>query len=224
MSHAARAAGVQIVTGDTKVVPRGRGDGIFINTAGVGVLEHDHVIAPASIRPGDVLLLSGDLGRHGMAVMSAREGLQFASEIQSDAASLWPVVESLLQARVRVHCLRDLTRGGLATALVELAETSHIPIEIDENAVPVLPAVQAPCELLGLDPFYVACEGRFVALVHPDDADRALHAVRVHDVAAAAAIIGGVRGARAGAVVARTALGTSRLVDMFSGEQLPRIC
>lgn len=224
MSSAAREAGVEIVTGDTKVVPHGRGDGIFINTAGIGLIEHDQVIAPSSVRTNDAILLSGDIGRHGIAVLSAREGLEFGTEVQSDSASLWSLVEALLDAQIEVHCLRDLTRGGLASALVEIAEAAQVPIEITETSIPVIPGVQAPCELLGLDPLYVANEGRLVAFVKPDHADRALVIMRGHQVGAAACVIGAVRGGRPGYVVARTALGTSRLVDMFSGEQLPRIC
>lgn len=224
MSAAARAAGVPIVTGDTKVVPRGHGDGVFINTSGVGVVEHAGVIAPASVQSGDAIVLSGDLGRHGIAVLSAREGLRFETDVRSDSAPLWEPVQALLAAGIDVHCLRDLTRGGLASALVEIAEAAALPLEIDEAAIPVLPGVQAPCELLGLDPLYVANEGRFIAFVPPAQAERTVATLRAHAVCAGACIIGRVGGARSGMVTARTLLGTSRLVDMFSGEQLPRIC
>ncbi len=224
MRRAADAAGVQVVTGDTKVVPRGRGDAIFINTSGIGLIEHEQTIGPASIRPGDSVLLSGDIGRHGIAVLSAREGLEFETDLKSDAANLWPIVESLLGAGIEIHCLRDLTRGGLASALVELAEAARVSIEIDENAIPVIPAVRAPCELMGLDPIYVANEGRLIAFVQADRADEAIRLMRLHAPAVAACRIGRVAPAPAGRVTARTALGTTRLLDMFSGEQLPRIC
>lgn len=224
MRGAADAAGVQIVTGDTKVVPRGRGDAIFINTSGIGFLEHEHLIGPASIRPGDAVLVSGDIGRHGIAVLSAREGLQFETDLQTDSANLWPIVESLLGAGIEIHCLRDLTRGGLASALVELAEAARVSIEIDEPVIPVIPAVRAPCELLGLDPMYVANEGRLIAFVQADQADEAIRIMRSHAPAVAACTIGRVAAAPPGRVTARTALGTTRLLDMFSGEQLPRIC
>lgn len=224
MSAASRAAGVPIVTGDTKVLPRGRGDGVFVNTSGVGVVEHGNVIAPGSVRRGDAIVLSGDLGRHGIAVLSAREGLRFETDVQSDSAPLWEPVRSLLAAQVEVHCLRDLTRGGLASALVEIAESAALPVQIDEAAVPVLPDVRAACELLGLDPLHVANEGRFVAFVPGEQAEPAVAALLACPQSAGACVIGRVAGARPGMVVARTPLGTTRLVDMFSGEQLPRIC
>lgn len=224
MRVAADAANVQIVTGDTKVVPHGRGDAIFINTSGVGLIEHEQVIGPASILAGDAVLISGDIGRHGIAVLSAREGLEFETDLKSDSANLWPIVESLLNAGIAIHCLRDLTRGGLASALVELAEAARVSIEIDEPAIPVIPAVQAPCELMGLDPLYVANEGRLVAFVRAELADEAVRIMRKQAIAAAACRIGSVCATRPGFVTARTALGTARLVDMFSGEQLPRIC
>jgi len=165
MAEAARKAGVQIVTGDTKVVERGKGDGLYVNMAGIGWVEHDRVIAPASVRPGDVVLLSGDIGRHGMAILALREGLAFESSIESDCAPLWPAVEALFAAGVEVHCLRDLTRGGLATAVIEIAETAGRAVALEEAAVPVCEPVRGACEILGLDPLYVANEGRFVAFV-----------------------------------------------------------
>ena len=168
MREAAREAGVRLVTGDTKVVDRGKGDGLFINTAGIGVVESTTPVAPGSIRPGDAVLVSGDIGRHGMAVMAVREGIEFESAIESDSGCVAHMVLDLLEAGIQVHCLRDLTRGGLASALVEIAEAAHRPTEIDEAAVPVIDQVRGACEILGLDPHYVANEGRFIAFVPPD--------------------------------------------------------
>jgi len=224
MAEAARAVGVHIVTGDTKVVDRGKGDGVYINTAGVGEVVAAEPIGPLSIAPGDVILLSGDVGRHGMAIMAAREGLAFESTIESDSAPLVGPVLALLEAGIRVHCLRDLTRGGLATALVELASHCGLRFEIEEARIPVRPDVHAACEILGLDPLYVACEGRFVAFVHPDDASRALDVLRAHPVSAEAVAIGHVSAVRDGRVVLRSLIGAERLLTMLSGEQLPRIC
>ncbi len=224
MRAAAAAAGVTIVTGDTKVVDRGKGDGIFINTSGVGVVEHALSIAPASVRPGDCILLSGDIGRHGVAILAAREALGFEPAPATDSAPLHEPVARLLRAGVEVRCLRDLTRGGLASAVIEIAEAGGVPVELDERSIPVDGAVRGACEILGLDPLYVANEGRFVAFVPERDAGRALEALRGHPVSAGACRIGAVRGGRAGQVTMRTAIGASRIVEMFSGEQLPRIC
>ncbi len=224
MARSAEEAGVTIVTGDTKVVDRGKGDGIFVNTAGVGIVEQVDPIAPSQVRPGDAILVSGDLGRHGIAIMAAREGLAFETTIESDTAPLWSLVDSLLRANIPCHCLRDLTRGGLASALVEVAEAAGVPIEIDETRIPVCDQVRGACEMLGLDPAYVANEGRLVAFVPAADAERAVRAMRTHPAGRQACAIGTVTGDRQGVVTARTALGTLRYVDMFSGEQLPRIC
>jgi hydrogenase expression/formation protein HypE len=220
---AASAAGVRIVTGDIKVVERGKGDQLYLNTAGVGFVTHGVTISPSEIRPGDSVLISGDVGRHGVAVMVAREGLSLEEPLLSDCAPLVAPVMDLLDQGVRVHCLRDLTRGGLATALNELASAAGARVEIDEAAVEVQHSVHAVCELLGLDPLYVANEGRFVALVDPGDAERALDVLRKHAVSAGARCIGQVRAGRA-EVVVRTALGSSRVLDMLVGAQLPRIC
>lgn len=224
MQRAARAAGVAVVTGDTKVVDRGKGDGLYVNTAGVGVVEHAGVIAPGSVRPGDVVLVSGDLGRHGMAVMAAREGLEFESTIESDCAPVAGPVLALLDAGVDVHCLRDLTRGGLASAVVEIATAAGVHVDLDEAAIPVRDDVRGACEVLGFDPCYVANEGRFIAFVARADAERALQILRGHDVSSAAVAIGDVRTADAGIVTIRSAIGVKRVLDMLSGEQLPRIC
>ena len=224
MRDAAQRCGVQIVTGDTKVVDKGKGDGLFINTAGIGVIEHSLCIAPGRVRTGDAVLVSGDLGRHGMAIMSVREGLEFQGKIESDSAPVSDLVQKLLAAGVEIHCLRDLTRGGLASALNEIAAEAKGRIMIDENAVPVREDVHAACELLGLDPLQVACEGRFVAFVPARDADRALSLMRGDEGGAGAARIGAVEGGDPPLVVLKSAIGASRILDMPSGEQLPRIC
>ena len=227
MKKAADAAGIQLVTGDTKVVDKGKGDGLFINTAGIGIVEHRLVIAPASVRTGDAVLLSGDLGRHGMAIMSVREGLEFESPIESDCAPLAPPVRALLQAGIRIHCLRDLTRGGLSSALNEIADLSQSQIAIDETAIPVCEAVRGACEILGLDPLYVANEGRFVAFVPEEDCERALLILRQHSVSSQAVAIGRIDPVPAGSkgrVTVKSAIGVSRILDRLTGEQLPRIC
>lgn len=222
MQTAAQRAGVQIVTGDTKVVDRGKGDGLFINTAGIGMVEADPPPSPARVQPGDHVLLSGDIGRHGMAIMAVREGLAFESEILTDAAPLVGPVMRLIEAGIDLHCLRDATRGGLATTLVEIAQTARVQIEIEEDAIPVHPPVRAACEILGLDPLYVANEGRFVAFV-PEGA-AALEILRGDPLCSDAALIGRVSADRPGLVTMRTGFGSTRIVDMLSGEQLPRIC
>jgi hydrogenase expression/formation protein HypE len=224
MREAARRAGILLVTGDTKVVDKGKGDGVFINTAGIGVVEAPADIGPAAVRSGDAVLVSGDLGAHGVAVLSVREGLEFESPILSDTAPLWAPIEALLRAGIEVHCLRDLTRGGLASALNEIAEAGGVGIRVEEAAVPVTEAVQGACEILGLDPLYVANEGRFVAFVPEGDAERALKLLRGLPVSAAAARIGGVTEGPRGVVALESRIGGHRVLDMLSGEQLPRIC
>lgn len=224
MRAAADAAGVAIVTGDTKVVDRGKADGLYINTAGVGVITHDLDIDPTSVRPGDAILINGDLGRHGMAIMAVREGLEFDSEIQSDCAPLHHLVQALLDAGVGVHCLRDLTRGGLTSALVEIAETSGARLRIDEAAVPVRDDVRGACEILGFDPLYVANEGRFVAFVEAADAERTVAILRSLPGGEGAVCIGRVEEEQGPLVVLRSRIGANRILDMMSGEQLPRIC
>ena len=222
MRDAARRCGVQIITGDTKVVDRGKGDGIFINTAGVGVLSHAQTIAPRQVRPGDVILVSGDVGRHGMAIMAVRAGLEFESRIESDSAPVHEAVLELLAAGVEIHCLRDLTRGGLTSALNEIAGLVKLTVQVDEPAIPVREDVHAACEILGLDPLSVACEGRFAAFVPAADAPRALALLRAR--AATAAAIGRVTTEPSTDVYIKSVLGARRILDMPGGEQLPRIC
>ena len=225
MADAAQRAGVEIVTGDTKVVDRGRGHGVYVTTAGVGIVPEGVAIAPSRIQEADVVLVSGDLGRHGIAVLSIREGLEFETTIESDCAPLADLVRKLLEAGVDVHCLRDLTRGGLASALNELALDAELHVTIDEGAVPVGDAVAGACELLGLDPLYVANEGRLVAFVPDAEAERALDVLRKHPEGSAACVLGRVaRRGVPGRVELRSRIGASRLLDLLSGEQLPRIC
>lgn len=224
MAEAAQEAGVQIVAGDTKVVEKGHGDGMYINTAGVGVVPDGVMIGPDRAQPGDVVLLSGTIGDHGIAVLSKREGLTFETDLLSDSAALNGLVDALLAATPHVHCLRDPTRGGLAAALNELAGTSGVGIEIEERAVPVRPAVGAACEMMGFDPLTIANEGKMVVLVPPQDADAALAALKAHPLGENAVRIGTVTGEHPGLVLARTGIGGRRVVDMPLGELLPRIC
>ena len=215
---------VPIVTGDTKVVDRGKGDGIYITTAGVGVIEHSLTIAPKSVRPGDAVLVSGDLGRHGIAVLAQREGLAFETTIESDTAPLWEAISELLRAQVTIHCLRDLTRGGLASALVEIAEAAGVSIALNEVSIPVTEGVRGACEVLGLDPLYVANEGRFVCFVPAADTERALAVLGSTSVAHGAVLAGRVAEGPKGRVTVKSLIGATRILDMLSGEQLPRIC
>ncbi len=224
MAAAAATAGVRIVTGDTKVVEKGKGDGLFINTAGIGLIEHSLTIAPASVRPGDAVILSGDVGRHGIAIMARRQGLEFETTIESDSAAVASPVLALIKAGVEVHCLRDLTRGGLASALNEIAETANVGIDIDEAAVRVDEQVQGACEILGFDPLHVANEGRFIAFVPEHQADRAVSLLRQHPVSAQAQRIGQVAATPPAQVTLKGRIGARRILDMLSGEQLPRIC
>ncbi|HTR25229.1 MAG TPA: hydrogenase expression/formation protein HypE [Terriglobales bacterium] len=224
MREAARAAKVPIVTGDTKVVDKGKGDGLFVNTAGIGVVVAPKPVSPESVRPGDAVLVSGDLGAHGIAILSVRNGLEFESAVKSDTASLWPAVEALFEAGIEVHCLRDLTRGGLSSALNEIASVAQVRITVDEALIPVSDVVRGACELLGLDPLYVANEGRFVAFVPESDADYALEILRSQTVSAGVARAGTVHENPSGIVTLRSRIGGTRVLDMLSGEQLPRIC
>jgi hydrogenase expression/formation protein HypE len=224
MRAAAQRAGVRLVTGDTKVVDQGHGDGIYINTAGIGVIEAPGEIGPQRVEPGDAVLVSGDLGAHGVAILSVREGLEFEAPIASDTAPLWEPVAALLAAGIEVHCLRDLTRGGLASALNEIAQARGLLISLEEAAIPVSEPVKGACEILGLDPLYVANEGRFVAFVPQSQAERALEALKSVPVSAGAVQVGSVLEEKTAAVVLRSRVGGRRVVDMLSGEQLPRIC
>ena len=224
MADACRAAGVQLVTGDTKVVNKGKGDGVFINTAGIGLVPPGVHIAADRARPGDVILVSGTIGDHGMAIMSVREGLSFETALVSDSAPLHTLVAVMLEVTPDIHCLRDATRGGVAAVLNELAGQSRVGFAIEEAAIPVQPAVMAACEMLGIDPLYVANEGKLVAIVPREHADALLEAMRCHPLGAQAAIIGEVVAEHPGLVVARTAIGGRRVVDLPLGEILPRIC
>ncbi len=224
MRDAAQRCGVPIITGDTKVVDKGKGDGLFINTSGIGVIEHPMNIAPQAVQPGDAVIVSGDLGRHGMAIMAVREGLQFESTIESDSAPVHEPVLALLKAGIEIHCLRDLTRGGLASALNEIAEAAGVRIAIEEKLIPVREDVHAACEMLGLEPLQVANEGRFVAFVPAPAAEKALAILRAYEVAAGATRIGTVTDKGNPLVVLKSRIGASRILDMPSGEQLPRIC
>ncbi|MBX6363039.1 MAG: hydrogenase expression/formation protein HypE [Gemmatimonadetes bacterium] len=226
MADAAAALDVAIVTGDTKVVERGKADGVFINTTGVGTLHADFRPAPDRARPGDAVLVSGPIGRHGIAVMARREGLAFDAEIESDSAALWPLVRRLRDALPAdaVHVLRDPTRGGVASALNEIAEASGVGITLADQELPIPEPVAAACAMLGLDPLYVANEGVLLAFVAAEHADEALETMRAHPLGAHARRIGTVGDEHPGMVVLRTGMGGSRVVDMLPGEQLPRIC
>ncbi|MDP6449396.1 MAG: hydrogenase expression/formation protein HypE [Lentisphaeria bacterium] len=224
IASAAHDAEVQIVTGDTKVVDRGHGDGIFINTSGIGVLDRDIELGPAQIRPGDSIIVSGDLGRHGIAIMATREGLTFDAGIESDSAPIVREVRALLDAGIEVHCMRDLTRGGLASALNELAGVADLGMHIEESKMPVRDEVSGACEMLGLDPLYLANEGRFVAIVAATDTELALDLLAGIAIDTAPAVIGSVEETPRKTVLQLSAIGATRIVDLLSGEQLPRIC
>jgi hydrogenase expression/formation protein HypE len=224
IGKAATEAGVKIVTGDTKVVNKGSADRLFINTSGVGVVPHGVDISGANARSGDKVIVSGTLGDHGIAVLSQREGIRFQVPVPSDCAPLNKMVAEMLATGAEIHCLRDPTRGGLATTLNEFAQQSRVGIRIDELSLPVNPAVLGACELLGFDPLYVANEGKLVAVVAPADADRVLAAVRKNHYGQKAVIIGEVVKEHPGRVVLKTRLGASRIVDVLVGELLPRIC
>jgi hydrogenase expression/formation protein HypE len=225
MAKAAATAGVQIVTGDTKVVERGHGDGCYINTAGIGVLRPGIQVGPHRAQAGDAILVSGTIGDHGMAIMSVREGLEFESQIRSDCASLNGLIAEVLQAvGPAVHAMRDPTRGGLASTLNEIAQSSGVGMEIDEPSLPVRPQVQSACELLGLDPVYVANEGKVVFFVAPEAAEQVLQVLHSHPLGREAARIGRVTAEHPRMLVARTAMGANRVIPTQIGEQLPRIC
>jgi len=225
MAQAAKDAGVSIVTGDTKVVDRGKGDGVFINTTGIGIVPEGVLIAPARARPGDRLLLSGRIADHGIAILSVREGLSFETTIESDSAALNGLVGSLLGVLgERVHVLRDPTRGGVASATNEIAVSAQVGLRLEERAIPLAEEVRGACEILGLDPLYVANEGKCLAIIAPEAAEQALELMRAHPLGREAALIGEVVADHPGRVMMRSRVGGMRIVDMLSGEQLPRIC
>jgi hydrogenase expression/formation protein HypE len=226
MQKAAAHAGVQLVTGDTKVVDKGKGDGIFVNTSGIGLIESKAMatIGPHAVQPGDAVIVSGDIGRHGIAILSVREGLEFESPILSDTACVWPSVEALLNAGIEIHCLRDLTRGGMATTLNEIAADRNVCIKLEEALIPVQETVQSACEILGLDPLYVANEGRFAVFVAGGQADKALEILKKIPVSQDSVRVGKVEATPGRTVILQSRIGGSRVVDMLSGEQLPRIC
>lgn len=224
MAEAARSANVHIVTGDTKVVERGGADGLFINTAGMGVIPDGVEVSGRRVQPGDAILLSGSVGDHGMAVMSRREGLHFQTTLASDCAPLNGLVAAMLAAEPQIHALRDPTRGGLATTLNEIAAASGVGIDLDEVRIPVRPEVAGACEILGLDPLYVANEGKLIAAVPPERAESVLMAMRAHEFGRDAQIIGRATSERGGRVVLHTAFGTRRILHVLTGDQLPRIC
>ena len=225
MARSAAQAGVAIVAGDTKVVERGKADGLFVTTTGIGMFDGDFRAGPTRARAGDVVIVSGPIGTHGMAIMSTREGLGFEAELVSDTAALHPLVRRLREATEgQVHVMRDPTRGGVASALNEIAAASRVGIELDEESIPVDGPVSAACEILGLDPLYVANEGIFIAMVPDAVADAALEALRGHSLGTRGCRIGRVSGANPGTVWLRTAIGGSRVIDMLPGDQLPRIC
>lgn len=224
MREAADAAGVKLVTGDTKVVDRGKADKIFINTSGIGVIPDGVNISPSRAKVGDKIIMSGAMAVHGIAIMSVREGLEFESEIASDTAPLNGLVETILAASNDVHVLRDPTRGGITSALTEIAQAAKIGMLLDEARIPISEEVKGACEILGLDPLYVANEGKLLAIVPPSDADQVLAAMRTHSLGTEAAIIGEVCSDHRGFVMMKTRVGGTRIVDMLSGEQLPRIC
>ncbi|MGD9620411.1 MAG: hydrogenase expression/formation protein HypE [Mycolicibacterium sp.] len=221
---AAVAAGVQLVTGDTKVVDSGHGDGVYINTAGIGLVDRRADIRPQRASAGDAVIISGHIGVHGVAVMSCREGLEFGTTIASDSAPLNGLVAAMIDTGADIHALRDPTRGGVGATLNEIAKAAGIGIALDERALPIPAEVRDACGLLGLDPLYVANEGKLIAFVAPEDADRVLSAMRDHPHGGHAAVVGSCVAEHPGLVVARTGLGGTRVVDMPIGEQLPRIC
>jgi hydrogenase expression/formation protein HypE len=224
MQEAAAQAGIQIIAGDTKVVERGKADSLYINTAGVGLVQDDLVISGHQARPGDVIILSGPIGDHGIAVLAARGELGFEADVESDVAPLNHLVEAILQASKEIRVLRDPTRGGVASTLNEIARQSEVAIVLQEEKIPVRPAVSAACEMLGFDPLYIANEGKLLAIVGRDDAEQVLEAMRATRYGEEATIVGEVRATPQGRVLLQTGLGSLRIVDMLAGEMLPRIC
>ncbi len=224
MENAAKTSGVKLVTGDTKVVDRGKADKVFINTTGIGIIPEGVNISPKNVKPGDKIILSGFIAEHGIAIMSVREGLEFETQIVSDCAPLNGLVETMLNASKNIHALRDPTRGGVASALNEIAESAKVGISIDESIIPVSEEVNGACEILGFDPLYVANEGKLLAFIPKEDTEKVLSSMRSHPLGKNAVIIGEVTSENSGIVIMKTRIGGSRIVDMLSGEQLPRIC
>jgi hydrogenase expression/formation protein HypE len=224
MRRAADRAGVQVVTGDTKVVEKGKADGCYINTAGVGLIERDVTLGVATAQPGDAIIVSGPVGDHGITIMLARGELDIEADLESDTAPLNTLVADLLDSVPRTRALRDATRGGVATILNEIARAADVGVTVSENAIPVRAAVRGAAELLGIDPMYVACEGRLIAVVPGEDADRAVAALRSHPLGEQAAVIGEVTADQPGIVLLKTAFGGTRIVDLLVGDPLPRIC
>jgi hydrogenase expression/formation protein HypE len=224
MGRAADSIPVEIVTGDTKVVEKGKGDGLFINTTGIGLVPEGVRLSPALVRPGDRVLLSGPIGDHGIAILAEREGIEFSTDLASDCAPLNGLVAAMLAASLDIRTMRDPTRGGLSSALNEIAARAGVGVTIEESAIPVREEVRGACEMLGLDPLYVANEGKLVAFVAPDAAEAVLEAMRRHALGRDAALIGTATGTHPGLVLLRTPFGTTRIVDMLPGDQLPRIC
>jgi hydrogenase expression/formation protein HypE len=224
MQSACQEAGVALVTGDTKVVDRGKGDGVFITTSGVGLVPEGVSLSIHSARPGDRILVSGTVGDHGIAILSVREGLEFETVLESDCAPLTVLARAVLEACPRTRCMRDPTRGGISGVLNELAEASRVGVKLAEESIPLRPEVRGACEMLGLDPLYVACEGRLVAVVPPEDADHVLSAMQAHPLGRQAALIGEVVADHRGMVTMRSSIGGERIVSLLTGEQLPRIC
>jgi len=224
MARAAERAGAEIVTGDTKVVEKGSGDGLFINTTGIGEVRQGVNLSASNARPGDRILVSGMLGDHGIAILSEREGIGFDSPIESDSAALHTLVRAMLDASLEIRCMRDPTRGGLASSLNEIAERAGVSMELDETEIPIREEVRGACEMLGLDPLYVANEGKLVAIVPAEVSEIVLGAMQAHPLGREARAIGTVKEKHPGLVTARTAFGTTRIVDMLAGDQLPRIC
>jgi len=224
MKQAAEEARVQIVTGDTKVVDKGKGDGIFINTSGIGTIEHALEIGPRSIQPGDAIIVNGDIGRHGMAILAAREELALESPIESDCAPLNHAVKDLLDAGIQIHAMRDATRGGAASVIIEMAEDAGRDMTLIEKSIPVREDVRGACELLGIDPLFVANEGRFICFVAAHQADHTLEVLRARFPDTAPSRIGVVEAGSTGRVTLKSVIGARRLLDLLSGEQLPRIC
>jgi hydrogenase expression/formation protein HypE len=224
MRHACGEAGVSLVTGDTKVVDRGKGDGVFITTSGIGIVPEGRALSIHNARPGDRILVSGTIGDHGVAILSVREGLEFETILESDSASLAELTRVMLDACPAIRCMRDPTRGGVSSALNELAAASRVGVRLTETEIPIRPEVRGACEMLGLDPLYVANEGKLIAVVPPEDTDRLLAVMRGHPLGRDAAVIGEVVADHTGMVILRSRVGGDRVVTMLAGEQLPRIC